>query len=182
MQGHPCQPCGKAADLYCRSLLSFLPPSRPSPSLNHSAYPSPDCCSIQEHSSCGLSLTGLVISFLHFKGKARSCTRSPPAGCWQRKGAMGPLHQFLLLLITGGTTGGTYLQQHCLFLTFLEQMAGVWGQGGMEGELLWRLESWYTPVSCFDSAFLPHWLIRVLHTSSPRLISTFRKGNRGSWN
>lgn len=47
----------------------------PSPCLNHSSYPSPDCCSIQEHGSCGLSLTCLVISFLHFKGKARSCTR-----------------------------------------------------------------------------------------------------------
>lgn len=48
---------------------------------------------------------------------------------------MEPLHLFLLLLITGGTTGGTCFLQHCLFLTFLEQTAGVRGWGGMEGEL-----------------------------------------------
>lgn len=41
---------------------------------------------------------------------------------------MGPLHLFLLLLATGGTC----LLQSFLFLTFLEQMAGVWERGGME--------------------------------------------------
>lgn len=65
------------------------------------------------------ALTGLVLSFLHFKGKTRSCTRDSGATSvlsgWPRKGAMGPLHLFLLLLITGGT--------HPL-QCFLEQMAG----------------------------------------------------------
>lgn len=46
---------------------------------------------------------------------------------WLRKGAMGPLHLFLLLLITGGT---------CPLQCFLEQMAG-WGWGwGCYGRVL----------------------------------------------
>lgn len=88
---------------------------------------------------------------------------------------MGPLHLFLLLLITGGTTGGTCLLQHCLFLTFLEQPAGVWGVGAA-----WRgnCNGGWSPgtLQCPALTLLFSSLARVLHTSSLRLTPTYRKG------